>query len=268
MHLKRWITGIIAVPLVYLLVDTGGWAFLLLIVAVSLLTFWEYGRMTLANPPSPLKSFIFGVGMVFSAVMGVSVNCWGMAGIPLVLAVNLVVSAGVSLPLFKTDTKAPFIVTRQMAGLVYIPMLLSFLVLLRADVNGALWVFLLLCTVAAGDIGAFYTGTYLGRHKLCPWVSPKKTIEGSLGGLLSNVVLVLAFKALFFPLLPLLPGIVFALLIGVSGQIGDLFASEFKRSVGIKDSGRLLPGHGGFLDRLDALLLASPIAYLLKISIF
>ncbi|MDL2274615.1 phosphatidate cytidylyltransferase [Desulfosarcina sp. OttesenSCG-928-G10] len=268
MHLKRWITGIIAVPLVYLLVSAGGIAFLFLIIAVSLLTFWEYGQIAIPRPRELVQSGVLLVGMVFSGLIPLLASHWGMAGIPLALAVNLVVSAGLSLPLFKIDKQAPFMVTRQVAGLVYIPVLLSFLVLLRADTNGALWVFLLLCTVAAGDTGAFYTGTYLGRHKLCPWVSPKKTIEGSLGGLVSNVVLVLGFKALFFPALPALPGIVFALMVGVSGQIGDLFASEFKRSVGIKDSGNLLPGHGGFLDRLDALLLASPIAYLLKISIF
>jgi phosphatidate cytidylyltransferase len=151
---------------------------------------------------------------------------------------------------------------------VYIPVFLSFLVLIRLDESGAQWIFLILCIVAAGDTGAFYTGTYLGRHKLCPWVSPKKTIEGSIGGLAANVIVALVFKAMLLPSLAVLPCVVLSLVIGIAGQIGDLFASEFKREAGIKDSGTLLPGHGGFLDRLDALLFASPLAYLLKISIF
>jgi phosphatidate cytidylyltransferase len=140
--------------------------------------------------------------------------------------------------------------------------------LIRSAESGAGWIFLLLLIVAAGDTGAFYSGTYLGRHKLCPWVSPKKTIEGSLGGLAANIIVALVFKTILLPSLAVLPCIVFAVVIGIAGQVGDLFASEFKRSAGIKDSGTLLPGHGGFLDRLDALLFASPLAYLLKISIF
>jgi phosphatidate cytidylyltransferase len=159
-------------------------------------------------------------------------------------------------------------VTKQVSGLVYIPVLLSFLVAFRTGEHGTQWTFWLLCIVAAGDTGAFYAGTYLGRHKLCPWVSPKKTVEGSIGGLAANLVVALLFQQVLLPTLSVLPCTVFALAVGIAGQVGDLFASEFKRSAGIKDSGSLLPGHGGFLDRLDALLFATPLAYLLKISIF
>ena len=181
---------------------------------------------------------------------------------------DLILAAGLSLPLFKDDPQAPALVAKQVLGLVYIPLFLSFLVLIRFSPDGIAWLFWPLLIVFAGDTGAFYAGTYLGRHKLCPWVSPKKTIEGSLGGLAANVAVALGYKALLLPDLATVPCILFALIIGVAGQVGDLFASEFKRSAGVKDSGTLLPGHGGFLDRLDALLFASPLAYLLKIGIF
>jgi CDP-diglyceride synthetase len=134
--------------------------------------------------------------------------------------------------------------------------------------RGPGWIFCFFCIVAAGDTGAFYSGTYLGRHKLCPWVSPKKTIEGSIGGLAANIIVALVFKTIPAAFTVGSALYCFCLAIGIAGQVGDLFASEFKRSAGIKDSGTLLPGHGGFLDRLDALLFASPLAYLLKISIF
>jgi phosphatidate cytidylyltransferase len=268
MHKKRWITGIIAVPIVYLLVAAGGVIFTLMMGAVSVVTLWEYYRAVFskdADVPTKLIP-LFGLGLA-PVIVG-TVHWVGMIHVPLIVSVDLVLVAGLTLPLFKTNTQAPHLVAKQVLGLVYIPVMLSFLILLRFGESGAQWIFWLLCIVAAGDIGAFYAGTYLGRHKLCPWVSPKKTIEGSIGGLVANVVIALLLKMLLLPMLAALPCIVFALIIGIAGQVGDLFASEFKRSAGIKDSGSLLPGHGGFLDRLDALLFASPLAYLLKISIF
>ncbi len=268
MHLKRWITGIVALPFLYLLVAAGGWIFALLIAAAATLTLWEYYRAAFTPAAGAGLKRMARLGLCLAPLMVLVVHHSGMALAPLVLAVDLVLAAALSLPQFKTDPKAPHWVAIQVLGLVYIPLLLACLIPLRAAPQGSLWVFWILCIVFAGDTGAFYTGTYLGRRKLCPWVSPKKTVEGSLGGLAANVVVSLLFKALLLPALAVLPCVVFALVIGAAGQVGDLFASEFKRAAGIKDSGSLLPGHGGLLDRLDALLFASPLAYLLKISIF
>lgn len=268
MHLKRWITGIIALPILYLLVWTGGMVFYLLVAAASIITLWEYYRIVFA-PDGPYAERLMPLlGLVFAPAIVWAFYDGKMAATPLILAVDLILAAGLSLPLFKNDPQAPLLVAKQVLGLVYIPTFLSFLVLIRFSPDGVAWIFWPLLTVFAGDTGAFYTGTYLGRHKLCPWVSPKKTIEGSLGGLAANVVVALIYKFLLLQDLATVPCILFALVIGAAGQAGDLFASEFKRSAGVKDSGALLPGHGGFLDRLDALLFASPLAYLLKISIF
>ncbi|MGD9309046.1 MAG: phosphatidate cytidylyltransferase [Desulfosarcina sp.] len=268
MHLKRWITGIVALPILYLMVSAGGLIFGLLIAAVSVLTLWEYYRAVFRSDAAVIARLIPLLGLCLSPVIVWSAYGGHLDRIPLILAADLILVAGLTLPLFKTDTQAPSLVAKQLLGLIYIPVFLSFLILLRFDQNGTQWIFWLLLIVAAGDTGAFYSGTYLGRHKLCPWVSPKKTIEGSIGGLVANTVVALLAKILLLPSLALLPSVCFALLIGIAGQVGDLFASEFKRSAGIKDSGWLLPGHGGFLDRLDALLFASPLAYLLKNSIF
>jgi phosphatidate cytidylyltransferase len=156
----------------------------------------------------------------------------------------------------------------QVQGIIYIPLLLLFLVLIRNGADGMLWLALVLCVIFAGDTSAYYFGTYLGRHKLAPAVSPGKTIEGAVGGLVANIVVGAAFKALFLPDLPWVLSIVFFLVVGITGQAGDLFESALKRTSNIKDSGGLLPGHGGFLDRIDALLFAAPVAYFFKEYLF
>lgn len=268
MHRKRWITGIVAVPIIYLLVKAGGTIFFLLIAAVSVATLAEYYRMVFPTAEAGAARLIPWIGLGLAPVVVGVVHQSGMAFAPLVIAMDLMLAAGLTLPLFKTDPQAPQRVAKQVLGLVYVPLFLSFLILLRSGDQGAQWIFWLLCIVAAGDTGAFYAGSYLGRHKLCPWVSPNKTIEGSVGGLIANLIVALTFKMVLLPSLAALPCAVFAVLVGIAGQVGDLFESEFKRAAGIKDSGTLLPGHGGFLDRLDALLFATPLAYLLKISIF
>jgi phosphatidate cytidylyltransferase len=151
---------------------------------------------------------------------------------------------------------------------VYIPLSLSTLVLMRAGPDGVTWIFFILFVVFLGDVGAYYVGTYKGKHRLNPSISPGKTIEGALGGLGANLVVGLVFKAVFLPGLPFLWTAVLVLTMGAAGQAGDLFESEMKRAAGIKDSGNILPGHGGLLDRIDALLFAAPVAYVWNILVF
>lgn len=146
-------------------------------------------------------------------------------------------------------------------GLAYVPLLLAHAGLLRSLPEGRLWVLLVLFLVMASDSAAYFVGRSLGRHKLYEAISPKKTIEGSLGGLLGGVLGVLLFKSLFFPALRPLDVLVLGVCVGGFSQIGDLFESMLKRSFGVKDSGDLIPGHGGILDRLDSLLFAFPVAY-------
>jgi phosphatidate cytidylyltransferase len=146
--------------------------------------------------------------------------------------------------------------------------MLGFLILIREDQSGAIWIFLLLAVIFAGDTSAYYVGSYWGRHKLSPAISPGKTIEGAIGGLAANLVVGAIGKTLFLPGLPWSLSLLFFLAVGIAGQLGDLFESEMKRSSNIKDSSNILPGHGGVLDRIDALLFASPVAYIFIKYIF
>jgi phosphatidate cytidylyltransferase len=107
---------------------------------------------------------------------------------------------------------------------------------------------------------AFFTGSLIGRHKLCPAISPKKTVEGAVGGFVGSVLLCGAFGYLLMPAL-LASCLILGAIGGVAAQLGDLTASVFKRGLGIKDYGNLIPGHGGILDRFDSVLFTAPVVY-------
>jgi len=135
------------------------------------------------------------------------------------------------------------------------------MILLRSEPHGTSWIFLLLVIVMCGDTGAYYVGSTLGRRKLYPVVSPNKSVEGALGGLAGSLVGALIASRTFFPELTTIDCIGTALLLGPIGQLGDLFESLLKRSCGVKDSGSIVPGHGGILDRLDSIVFAAPAAW-------
>ncbi|MFA7406102.1 MAG: phosphatidate cytidylyltransferase [Pelobacteraceae bacterium] len=144
---------------------------------------------------------------------------------------------------------------------IYVPFMLMHIVLLRQTPYGIQWLFVIMLIVMTNDSTAYYTGSAFGKHRLYPLVSPKKSIEGAVGGLVGSLVGALSAKFIFFPQLSFCDVVVTALVVGAIGQAGDLFESLLKRSFGVKDSGTIIPGHGGVLDRLDSILFAAPITY-------
>lgn len=181
-----------------------------------------------------------------------------------VIILNLMGCALISFPRFKFDLTVLEMVFKQVIGVIYIPIFLSCLILVRNGNDGVSWIFFILILVFLGDTGAYYAGSYLGRHKLCPAVSPNKTVEGALGGLAATLAAGAVLKYFVMPSLSWPLSILFFLSIGIAGQAGDLFESELKRTAHVKDSGAFLPGHGGILDRIDALLFAAPVVFFFK----
>ena len=146
-------------------------------------------------------------------------------------------------------------------GLLYIGLTLSFLVLTRMLPHGEWLIFFILLVTWAGDTGAYYAGTLFGRRPLAPRISPKKTMEGLVGGLIAATLISYLARWWFLPDLSGIDCLLLAIIITMTGLWGDLAESVIKRSVGAKDSGAVLPGHGGMLDRLDSLLFSAPAFY-------
>lgn len=164
--------------------------------------------------------------------------------------------------------KAAMEISYAILAFIYIPLLMMHLVLLRQTPFGVQWLFVIMLIVMTNDTAAYYTGSAFGKHRLYPQVSPKKSIEGALGGLCGSIAGTLLARATFFPQLSLMDALITAIVIGIVGQTGDLFESLLKRSFGVKDSGNCIPGHGGVLDRLDSIIFAAPVAYYYALYFF
>lgn len=148
-------------------------------------------------------------------------------------------------------------------GLFYVVIFLSFHWLVRSEPMGKEYVFMLYTCVWLADGGAFYIGTYMGKHKLYPSISPNKTWEGAYGSLIGGALGAVIIRTIFNMPVSLAVAAAIGAVMGVAALVGDLVESMFKRDAGVKDSGVFIPGHGGMLDKLDGMLVAGPVLYLI-----
>jgi phosphatidate cytidylyltransferase len=186
--------------------------------------------------------------------------------IPAVLAALVILELIVELALNPHLASTLATAATTLFGVLYVALLGGFIIALRVVPDAgtrlpAKLLTLFFMIVFAGDTGAYYTGRTLGRHKLAPRISPGKTVEGAIGGLLGNAAAALGAHYWFFPELRLSHAIPLALIMGVLGILGDLSESMLKRGAQVKDASRLIPGHGGLLDRLDSMLFNAPVLY-------
>ncbi len=242
--------------------------FAVLVSVVAIFAIREYLRIIFQNDEGSISNTIKIISYTVSMTLIISACLGSWEVLFLILAMNLLALSIFVLSRFAGNHAIFDIIAKQVLGIVYIPVSLSLLVFIKEFDGGTFWIIWLLIVVFANDTGAFYTGTFFGKRALAPNISPNKTIEGSLGGVAASMVIGFIFCRLFFNDLSLafltIPA---SFLLSIAGQIGDLFESAMKRASNIKDSGRILPGHGGMLDRIDGLLLAIPVLYVYLVFI-
>jgi phosphatidate cytidylyltransferase len=252
--LSRVVVAAVGLPLVLGVVYLGGWWLFALAALIAMLALHEYALLIRSLRPVILAAYAGALLSLLGARLGGLE--WTVAGF-----LSTIVLAFLLHWIADTRQSATVSIASTVLGAGWIGLCLGHLLLLRAiPADGRLATFAVLLAVWAGDIGAFFAGRMIGRHKLAPMLSPGKTWEGFLFGTAATIFV--SFVALYKQhYLSIGQSILLGLVIAVAGPLGDLFESALKRDMQVKDTGRLLAAHGGVLDRIDSLLFASVAAY-------
>jgi len=257
--LKRVVTGCVLIPIVVYLVlfTTVFWIFAASL-ALTVLALYEYNNLTVLKKRDGGADLL---GIITGAAAPALFYFYGIEYLPPFLIISAFVFFFYNTAVSKELTEASYDTAFRCFGLLYIAVPLSFMVLLAGIDSGRWWILFLLVIIWSNDTFAYFTGKSIGKTRLSPVISPKKTIEGVVGGLTGGFVAALIFNSAFS--MGLSPGgvLFLSVFIGLIGIAGDLFESLLKRAAGVKDSGSLIPGHGGVLDRIDSLLFPVPVLY-------
>jgi len=249
----RVISAVIAIPVVIAGVFIGGFWFFVGVTVVALIAGWEFGHLMKKGGYQTTHFFtlaLIALLLLDSIRSDLSLTC----------ILSTILLSSLVWQLFQSDSTAPTADwALTIAGGLYIGWSLSHLVMLRNLGDGLAWVWLALLSTWGADTLAYFVGVSIGRNKLWPRLSPKKTWEGFFGGIIGGLIgaaLVVPFSNLDWA-----NALIIGAIVPVAGLFGDLSISMMKRHAGVKDSSNLFPGHGGFLDRIDSILFVSVVVY-------
>lgn len=264
----RIITSIVCIPILILVVVYGNIFLKIALMLVSLIGIYEFYRAVNKNTNKDIKR-INDIGYLFTIIYYVILLKFSLYSYFIFTSIFILVLM-ISM-LLHSDKYNIKDVAITFMGFYYVCFLLSHIILVREQPNGFIFVWLIFITAWGSDTGAYFTGKAIGRTKLVPKLSPNKTVEGAIGGVVLSAILCIIYglcmdKLFNTNLQNLFIGLIVIGVVGsIVGQLGDLTASAIKRYTGIKDYGNLIPGHGGILDRFDSILFTAPLVYYLTI---
>ncbi len=255
----RFLTALVALPVLIAITIIGGWLFALFVLGVLLIGGWEYTTLLKKNRHGPSQLLIMALIALPVGATWFERPDWLAPG----LIALLIVGIGSMIWRMEQQRPQPGIdLALAVFGGVYLGWLGSTILAIRLLDDGAYLVIVIYALIALADTAAYFVGSATGKHKMAPHVSPKKSWEGYAGGVIFGMLAGAAIGS-FSPTGPLTwgHGALLGLLIGALGVVGDLGISAIKRQVGAKDSSKLIPGHGGILDRIDSVLVAAALGY-------
>jgi len=258
---KRLPTALVLLALLFAAIQyTSDWAYFLIIQIVVLAALLEFYNLASRRNLAPQKV----IGIILALLIASSFYFEALSlelalfaalmvlGIYFILAMNTL----------EKLMKFPSAVALTFFGAIYLSFTMNHFYYLRMD-KGPFWIYFLFTVIFIGDTGAYVVGKLIGQHKMAPLASPRKTWEGSIGGVVAACMGGVAAQQILFPDAVWWKAAVFAFFIHAVAQMSDPLESLFKRAAGVKDSSNILPGHGGLLDRIDSLILAAPFFYYL-----
>lgn len=253
---QRIASAVVLVPVVLGIIQYGSPELFLVLVLAAILGGWrEYVALArnMGVEPYPWVGAVLCILLLFCFHSNDYFSLWGLTALVALFITWYVKASEIRGAIDQ--------VAYNFLGLIYVAGLMGGFILLRGQEQANLWIYFLFMIIWSGDTAAYFVGKSIGKTPLAPKISPGKTMEGAIGGLVGSIAAGLLARAWFLPEIPLNHCLIMSFLCGTIGQLGDLVESLLKRSAGVKDSGSVIPGHGGILDRLDSLMFAGPALY-------